>query len=101
MAGWSACTTCSGGPAGRRSASGTPVCVRRNRGHALGKWLKAAVALHVLDRWDGVTAFTTSNAASNDAMLGINTAMGYVLRSASSTWEVPVADVARWAAQRT
>ena len=47
----------------------------RNRG--LGRWLKAAMALRVLDERRAVRRIETWNAGSNEAMLGINVAMGF------------------------
>lgn len=65
-----------------------------HRGHALGKWLKAAMTLRVLDERPQVTDIRTGNADSNDAMLGINRQMGYRPLVAATAWELPV-DVAR------
>ena len=67
-----------------------------HRGHALGKWLKAAMTLRVLDERPGVTSIRTGNADSNDAMLGINAAMGYRPLIGQTTWELPVAEARRW-----
>lgn len=47
----------------------------RNKG--LGRWLKAAVMLTVLDEYPRIERMDTFNADSNDAMLGINIAMGF------------------------
>ena len=51
----------------------------RNRG--LGRWLKAAMAEKLLQDLPGAGFILTSNAASNDAMLGINREMGFKLDS--------------------
>ena len=64
-----------------------------HRGHALGKWLKAAMTLRVLDERPDVTEIRTGNADSNDAMLAINRQMGYRPMIAHTAWEVPVAEV--------
>ncbi|MEA1903199.1 MAG: GNAT family N-acetyltransferase, partial [Actinomycetota bacterium] len=48
-----------------------------HRGHALGKWVKAAVNLEALEKWPGGRYEETGNAEGNDAMLGINRAMGF------------------------
>ena len=61
-----------------------------HRGHALGKWLKAVMTLRVVDERPDVREIRTGNADSNDAMLGINWAMGYKPWIAQSTWEVSV-----------
>lgn len=47
----------------------------RNRG--LGRWLKGAMVLHVLERRPDVAGIVTWNAGSNKAMLDINTALGF------------------------
>jgi GNAT superfamily N-acetyltransferase len=61
-----------------------------HRGHALGKWLKAVVTLRTLDERPSVEEIRTGNADSNDAMLGINHAMGYRPLFSSTTWELAV-----------
>jgi GNAT superfamily N-acetyltransferase len=66
-----------------------------HRGHALGKWLKAAMTLRILDERPGVTNIRTGNADSNDAMLGINRLMGYRPLLAQTTWEVATAEAQR------
>jgi GNAT superfamily N-acetyltransferase len=48
-----------------------------HRGHALGKWVKAAACLKALDKWPGAVWMETGNAFTNEAMLGINHAMGF------------------------
>lgn len=48
-----------------------------HRGRALGKWVKAAVALEALERWPGGEWMDTGNAYTNEAMLGINREMGF------------------------
>lgn len=59
-----------------------------DRGHALGKWLKAAMMLRVLDERPEIADIRTQNAVSNDAMLGINHQMGYRELLAVTTWEL-------------
>ncbi|HUS60739.1 MAG TPA: GNAT family N-acetyltransferase, partial [Acidimicrobiales bacterium] len=59
-----------------------------HRGRALGKWLKAAMTLRVLDERPDVTDIRTDNADSNDAMLGINEQMGYRQLLGATTWEM-------------
>ena len=71
-----------------------------HRGHALGKWLKAAMTLRVMDERPEVVDIRTGNADSNDAMLGINKQMGYRPFIATTTWEIPVEKVAAWLAER-
>jgi GNAT superfamily N-acetyltransferase len=67
-----------------------------HRGHALGKWLKAAMTLRILDERPGVTNIRTGNADSNDAMLGINKLMGYRPLIGQTTWELPIEAAAAW-----
>lgn len=50
---------------------------RDHRGHALGKWIKADAILRGMDRWPDATHIQTENAFTNDAMLGINEAIGF------------------------
>lgn len=71
-----------------------------HRGHALGKWLKAAMTLRVLDERPQVTEIRTGNADSNDAMLGINKAMGYRPLIAQTTWELSVDAAGAWLRKR-
>lgn len=64
-----------------------------HRGHALGKWLKAANLVRALERWPEAKKVVTGNAYSNDAMLGINNQLGFAETLAWTVWQVPVADV--------
>lgn len=61
-----------------------------DRGHALGKWLKAAMMLRVLDERPEIHDIRTDNAESNEAMLSINLQMGYRELLAVTTWELKV-----------
>src|SRR4029077_14129138 len=47
------------------------------RGRGLGKWLKAAIAIHLHQLYPQAEWFTTDNASSNAPMLAINTKMGF------------------------
>jgi mycothiol synthase len=71
-----------------------------HRGHALGKWLKAAMQLRIMDERPQVTEVRTGNADSNDAMLGINKQMGYEHWIAHTTWEVSTEKAAEWLASK-
>jgi len=71
-----------------------------HRGHALGKWLKAAMQLRVLDERPQVNDVRTGNADSNDAMLGINKLMGYRPLIGSTTWEISTEKAAAWLAEK-
>jgi GNAT superfamily N-acetyltransferase len=48
-----------------------------HRGHALGKWLKATMLRRILEQRPEAKDVRTGNADSNDAMLGINHALGF------------------------
>jgi mycothiol synthase len=61
-----------------------------DRGHALGKWLKAAMLQRVLDERTEAKDVRTGNADSNDAMLGINHQIGFRAYNATMTWQVQV-----------
>jgi len=60
-----------------------------HRGHALGKWLKAAITARILAELPRVRWVITWNAGSNDAMLGINTELGFRTVGVHTTWQVP------------
>jgi RimJ/RimL family protein N-acetyltransferase len=47
------------------------------RGRGLGKWLKAAMLLHVREIYPDLKTVSTGNAASNAPMLAINKKMGF------------------------
>jgi GNAT superfamily N-acetyltransferase len=59
-----------------------------HRGHALGKWLKAVMLKRILDERRSAVDVRTGNADSNDAMLGINTKLGFKPYVAASNWQV-------------
>lgn len=59
-----------------------------HRGHALGKWLKAAMMERILDERPDVKDVRTGNADSNAPMLGINRAMGFEPYEATTVWQV-------------
>lgn len=59
-----------------------------HRGHALGKWLKAAMLRRILVERTEAVDIRTGNADSNDAMLGINHALGFRPFIANTTWQV-------------
>ncbi|HXV70303.1 MAG TPA: GNAT family N-acetyltransferase [Acidimicrobiia bacterium] len=48
-----------------------------HRGKSLGKWVKGAINLAALERWDGGIYQETGNAFINEPMLAINRAMGF------------------------
>jgi mycothiol synthase len=59
-----------------------------HRGHALGKWLKAAITERVLADLADVRWVITWNAGSNDAMLGINDQLGFRVAAVVTTWQI-------------
>lgn len=61
-----------------------------HRGHALGKWLKSTMVERIFADRPGAEDVRTGNADSNDAMLGINTALGFRPYIAATAWQVPV-----------
>lgn len=61
-----------------------------HRGHALGKWLKAAMLQKIRAERPQARVIRTGNAYSNDAMLGINNALGFKESSADTAWQLPV-----------
>ena len=55
----------------------TTVVDPEHRGRALGKWVKGAINLAALERWEGGVYQETGNAFVNEPMLAINRAMGF------------------------
>ncbi len=64
-----------------------------HRGKALGKWVKGVVNLEALEKWPGGEWQETGNAFTNDAMLGINHAMGFEHEYTMSDVEFDVDEV--------
>ena len=58
------------------------------RGRGLGKWTKAAMLEHVRRLHPEARYVSTWNAASNEAMLGINHALGFRLHRASKEYQI-------------
>lgn len=58
-----------------------------HRGHGLGRWLKAANLLGVLDDLPEAARVRTGNAGSNAPMLAINRAMGFALEKTITGWQ--------------
>lgn len=67
---------------------GFTVVRREHRGHALGKWLKGTMTKRVLEERPNVKHITTSNADSNDPMMGLNSELGYQPYIGTCTWQV-------------
>lgn len=59
-----------------------------HRGHAIGKRLKAVMLQRLFDERPEATEIRTGNAESNDAMLGINVAIGFAPFFALGHWQV-------------
>jgi GNAT superfamily N-acetyltransferase len=72
----------------------------KHRDRGLGRWLKAVNALRLLDERPEVEFIDTWNAGSNDAMLGINVAMGFEPLENCGAWQAQTAAVARALARR-
>ena len=70
----------------------------RNRG--LGRWLKAANLLRVLDACPEATRIRTGNAGSNAPMLNINRAMGFREIFANVVYQIPVENARAYLRER-
>lgn len=68
-----------------------------HRNLGLGRWLKAKLALRLLDEKPGVEWVDTWNAYSNDPMLSINIAMGYEVIRAIGAWQFPIDKITEFA----
>ena len=64
--------------------------VAANRGHALGRWLKAANLRHLLEHRPQVRTIETYNAESNPWMLAINVDMGFTPFRAHKAFQGPL-----------
>lgn len=62
----------------------------KHRNLGLGRWIKAANALRLLEEHPEVEEIETWNADSNASMLGINDAMGFRAVAEWQAWEMPV-----------
>ncbi|CAM3360723.1 N-acetyltransferase domain-containing protein [Deinococcus saxicola] len=58
------------------------------RGQGLGKWLKALMLVHLAEHAPGAQTIQTNNAEENDAMLGINVALGFKPWVAITEWQL-------------
>ena len=66
----------------------------KHRDRGLGRWLKAVNALRLLDERPEVEFIDTWNAGSNEAMLGINVAMGFQPLENWGDWQAATNEVA-------
>jgi GNAT superfamily N-acetyltransferase len=64
-----------------------------HRGRGLAKWAKAAMLLRLRDERPEVLGVRTSNAFSNEAMLAINTALGFEVVEVRTEWQGSVAEM--------
>ncbi len=64
-----------------------------HRGHALGKWLKAAMLERIRAEAREAKVVRTGNAFSNAPMLGINDALGFVVTRTLTEWAADVSTV--------
>lgn len=64
-----------------------------HRSRGLGRWLKAVLFTEVVDRYPEAGWIDTWNADSNEAMLAINTAMGFRPHWVGSAWQGATSDV--------
>jgi len=62
----------------------------KHRDRGLGRWLKAAMALRLMDERPAVTRIETWNAGGNQPMLNINEAMGFAGLENWGAWQVTV-----------
>jgi GNAT superfamily N-acetyltransferase len=60
------------------------------RGRGLGKWLKAAMLLHVREIYPELQTVITGNASSNEPMLAINTKMGFKQHRPGNEYQINV-----------
>jgi GNAT superfamily N-acetyltransferase len=58
------------------------------RGRGLGKWLKAAMVIHMRELYPKAEWFITDNAGSNAPMLAINTKMGFKTYRVGSEYQI-------------
>ncbi|MFP5225436.1 MAG: N-acetyltransferase family protein [Actinomycetota bacterium] len=72
-----------------------------HQGHALGKWLKAAMLDRVLRERPDVIDIRTANADSNEPMLAINQQLGFREYRSHTTWQVTLEDARAYLASRS
>ena len=65
-----------------------------HRERGIGRWLKAAMLLHLFETRPKLEFVETGNAATNEAMLNINHAMGFRLAEELGSYEAPVERIA-------
>jgi GNAT superfamily N-acetyltransferase len=58
------------------------------RGRGLGKWIKAAMLLHIRDLYPATEWIATGNAGSNAPMLKINRALGFKQHRRGTAYQI-------------
>jgi len=71
-----------------------------HRNQGLGRWLKAAMLLRLIDERPAVRRVTTHNAGSNEPMLNINHALGFRCISEHPTYQIPLQSIVARLASR-
>jgi GNAT superfamily N-acetyltransferase len=79
----------------RVAQQGDTAVAPEHRGHALGKWLKAAMLERLHRERPDVRVVRTGNADTNAAMLGINEALGFAVAREMIVWQVATDELAR------
>ena len=65
---------------------------RSVQGNGIGRWIKAAMLIHLRDNYPRVRWIYTGNAASNASMLKINTDLGFRAYRTTSNYQMPMGD---------
>ena len=66
------------------------------RGRGIGKWLKAAMLLHIQDNYPKIEIITTGNATSNAPMLSINNRLGFKVYKESHNAQVTMEQLTKY-----
>ena len=79
----------------RVAQQGDTAVAPEHRGHALGKWLKAAMLERLHRERPEVRVVRTGNADTNAAMLAINEALGFAVAREAIVWQVATEELER------
>lgn len=71
-----------------------------HQGKSIGKWLKARMALRLLEDFPEARVIRTDNAGTNAKMLAINDQMGFKEAWWGDVWQVPLGDAKRYVRER-
>lgn len=63
------------------------------RGRGIGKWLKAAMLLHIREKYPSIKYLTTANADSNAPMMAINSKLGFKRHRAFLVCKLKIAEI--------